>query len=83
VNMIPVPLSRVKEVIALNSRGEKPEKLVNSQAVAIAKETDYSPLETESLTRFETDARKKKKKKKRRKNNRNEAGQNQNLNQSD
>ena len=77
VNMVPVPLQRVKEIIALNAKGERPERLVNIKEVAALKDSDYRPLETESLTRFESESRKKKKKKKRRKGNRNEEGQNQ------
>lgn len=68
LNLVPVPLSRVKEIIQLNARGERPEKLIALETSRI-KEAEYTPLDSESLTRFETQSPKKKKKKKNNRNN--------------
>jgi cell fate regulator YaaT (PSP1 superfamily) len=67
VNLSPVPIDRVKEVIALNIKGVKPLKLVEQVQVEDSKvELGYeNASEDDSLTRF--DDKKKKPSKKRRK----------------
>lgn len=70
LNMVPVTLERAKEIIQMNRKGVKPEKLNIAQVNTTAPDSLYSPLESDSLTRFETETRKKKKKKKKKRNNR-------------
>ncbi len=77
-NVTAVSTDRVKEVIAMNSKGEKPEKL------ALPKEDDFKPLSytsdlasQSSLTRFDEQNARKKNKRRRKK----RPTQNQNNNQ--
>ncbi len=67
VNLVPVPVDRVKEIIGLNAKGTKPVKLVEAVHAEINPETHTynSFIDEDSLTRF--DDRKKKSSKKRRK----------------
>ena len=67
VNLTPVPIDRVKEIIAQNNKGVKPIKLVEQVPVADQKvEYGYgSVIEQDSLTRF--DEKKRNPSKKRRK----------------
>jgi cell fate regulator YaaT (PSP1 superfamily) len=62
-NFIAVPLQRVKLIIEMNKRGEKPENLLNAKDIPVkVAEPDYeNVVGQDSLTRFD---RKKKKKKK-------------------
>jgi cell fate regulator YaaT (PSP1 superfamily) len=69
VNLIPVPLSRVQEIVRLNTQGTKPEKLTNVKGNPESNGNEYKPLEAGSLDRFESQSRSKKKKKKRKKSN--------------
>lgn len=65
---IPVPVKRVKEVIEMNKRGEKPEEigaLVTKKEVEAANAPDFeNVVGQDSLTRFDQSKRNKKKKKK-------------------
>ncbi len=66
---IPVPVKRVKEVIELNKRGEKPDELggIRPKHEEKKKEPDFeNVVGQDSLTRFDSAKRGKKKKKKRR-----------------
>ncbi len=68
VNMITLPISRVKEILRMNAAGKKPEKLDSEEAL---KQNKVEPgfvnaIGEDSITRF--DNAKKKKKKKRKKN---------------
>jgi len=67
VNMTPVPLGRVKEIIEMNKKGIRADKLVDESQVAPAERAvlDYhGVIEEESLTRFDDRSQHKKKKKK-------------------
>ena len=65
---IPVPVKRVKEVIEMNKRGEKPEEigaLVTQKEIEKAEAPDFeNVVGQDSLTRFDQSKRNKKKKKK-------------------
>jgi cell fate regulator YaaT (PSP1 superfamily) len=65
-NFIAVPVGRVKEIIALNKAGEKPEALLGKKdIVEIEKDPDYeNVVGQDSLTRFDASKKNKKKKKK-------------------
>jgi cell fate regulator YaaT (PSP1 superfamily) len=67
-NFIPVPIERVKHIIALNKAGEKPDALINlKDQVVEAKQPDYeNVVGQDSLTRFDQAKRSKNKKKKKR-----------------
>lgn len=75
VNLTSVPVDRVKVVIELNRRGEKPLRLVeHASPVRSAEEISYSStIEEESVTRFD-DKKKQKKRKKNRRRRDNETG---------
>jgi Uncharacterized homolog of PSP1 len=83
-NLIAVPVERVKEIQALNKRGEKAKNLTEaSGAPAPKKDLDYhSPVGADSINRFEEPRDRHKKRKKHRggQGNRNNQGQNQNSN---
>jgi len=66
-NFIPVPVARVKEVIAMNKNGQKPEILVAvSEQKAVEKQPDFeNVVGQDSLTRFDNKNKNKKRKKKR------------------
>jgi cell fate regulator YaaT (PSP1 superfamily) len=66
VNLTPVPVERVKEIIGLNHKGEKPLKLLEPiDHLTIEKELSYSNvIEEESATRFEEKKRTQKKRNK-------------------
>lgn len=69
LNITPVPVDRVKEILELNKKNQKPDKLVEKEInpVSKTKNLDYTNVVgQESLTRFD-DINKKKKRKKRRK----------------
>ena len=53
VNMIPVPVSRVKEIIALNKKGIKPDKLLVTQQSYEPTPISEDLLKNNSLTRFD------------------------------
>ncbi len=61
-NMIAVPLSRAKEIIEMNSQGQKPKHLVTSENASIPEISEYKPTETDSITRFDKATKKKGKK---------------------
>lgn len=65
---LPVPARRVKEIIEMNKRGEKPEELGVLKTQKEIEEVDEPDFENvvgqDSLTRFDQSKRKKKKKKK-------------------
>jgi cell fate regulator YaaT (PSP1 superfamily) len=64
-NFIAVPLERVKEIIELNKRGEKPESLLTvTQQAPRKREPDFeNVVGQDSLTRFDNTRRNKQKKK--------------------
>lgn len=64
-NFIAVPVRRVKEIIALNKAGEKPEALLGEEDIEpVEKQPDYeNVVGQDSLTRFDNSRKKKKKKK--------------------
>jgi cell fate regulator YaaT (PSP1 superfamily) len=64
-NFIALPVHRVKEIIALNKEGKKPEALLSEkEKVRVEKMPDYeNVVGQDSLTRFDNQRRKKKKKK--------------------
>ena len=66
---IPIGINRVKEIMALNQSGQKPEDIVEKQIDAVKeKKPDYeNVVGQDSLTRFDA-AKSKKKKKKKKKN---------------
>lgn len=82
-NLIAVPVERVKEILALNKRGEKAKNLADaSDAPAPKKDLDYhSPVGADSINRFEEPRHKKKKKHRGGHGNRNNQGQAQGQNQ--
>ncbi len=55
LNQIPVSIQRVKEIIRMNQRNRKPDKLVGEKAAApVSEEKGYKDvIEQESLTRFD------------------------------
>ena len=65
-NFIALPISRVKEIIALNKSGEKPEELSNApKELPKKKEPDYeNVVGQDSLTRFDSSKKGKKRRKK-------------------
>lgn len=68
VNLTPVPIDRVKEIIALNKSGKKVDVLVDESTIAPEKELDYdNVVGQESLTRFDEQKSSRKKKKRRHK----------------
>lgn len=64
-NFIGVPVARVKQIIELNKKGEKPEALLTEKEKApVVKTPDYeNVVGQDSLTRFDQKKKKKKKKK--------------------
>lgn len=67
-NFIAVPIERVKEIIELNKKGEKPEDLVTRGNFIIEKTPDYeNVVGQDSLTRFDNKKKKRKNKNKKRK----------------
>jgi len=64
-NFIGVPVARVKQIIELNKKGEKPEALLSEKEKApVVKTPDYeNVVGQDSLTRFDQKKKKKKKKK--------------------
>lgn len=66
-NFIPVPVARVKEVIAMNKSGQKPELLVAvAEQRTVEKQPDFeNVVGQDSLTRFDNKNKNKKRKKKR------------------
>jgi cell fate regulator YaaT (PSP1 superfamily) len=65
-NFIAVPVNRVKEIIAMNKAGEKPEALLSKkEIIEVEKDPDYeNVVGQDSLTRFDASKKNKKKKKK-------------------
>ncbi len=54
VNIVAVDADHVREVLALNEKGQKPEKLGSSELVAVTEETGYNNVvELDELTRFD------------------------------
>ena len=53
INMVEVPVDRVKEILALNRKGVKPDKLLIAVAEPISASTQVDLLEDNSLTRFD------------------------------
>jgi cell fate regulator YaaT (PSP1 superfamily) len=64
-NFIALPVQRVKEIIALNKEGNKPDALLSEkEKIRVEKTPDYeNVVGQDSLTRFDNQRRKKKKKK--------------------
>lgn len=64
-NFIALPVQRVKEIIALNKEGNKPDALLSEkEKIRVEKAPDYeNVVGQDSLTRFDNQRRKKKKKK--------------------
>ena len=72
VNFIPVPLDRVKEIIALNKKGEKVDELIDPASAVEDKALDFHNVVGEdSLTRFDDQKKRKKKRPNKYKRNRN------------
>ena len=69
VNLTPVPVERVKEIMALNKSGKKVDELIDATSIVVQeKELDYhNVIGQESLTRFDEQKGPKKKKKRRNK----------------
>jgi hypothetical protein len=82
-NLVPVSVERVKEILELNKKGEKPKILTNSsEEVVEHKELDYNnPVGGDSVTRFEDQRKDQRKKKKKHWNHSQNHNQGQNLNQ--
>ena len=54
INIVAVDADHVREVLALNEKGQKPEKLGSSELVAVTEETGYNNVvELDELTRFD------------------------------
>jgi len=63
VNFIPIPVERVREIIALNKKGKKVDNLVDSDHLITEKSLDYTnEVGQDSLTRFDEKKNKRKKK---------------------
>ncbi len=76
VNFIPVPVERVKEIMALNKKGIKVDELIDKSVDVVDGKLDYhNVVGQESLTRF--DDKKNKKRKKRPNKNRKNTGRNE------
>jgi len=68
-NLVPVPVERVREIIAMNKKGQAPERLVDIIEMDPGKAMDFNDvIGQDSLTRFEDRKKSKKKRKKRRRN---------------
>lgn len=68
INTMPVPVDRVKEILEMNKKGQKPDFLVKDTSAIVAKEPSFdNVVGQESLTRFDGKSRRKKKSKKKRK----------------
>ncbi len=82
-NLIPVSVERVKEILELNKKGEKPKNLTNSSEEAVEhKELGYlNPVGSDSVTRFEDQRKDRQKRKKKHRNHAQNQNQGQNLNQ--
>jgi hypothetical protein len=80
-NLTPIHVDRVREILTLNAKGEKPEKI--KEQIIDEKVEFSSVVGQESLTRFDNKNKRKKKKNKYRKNRNknNQTGNNQNKNQ--
>ena len=54
INIVAVDADHVREVLALNEKGQKPEKLGSSELVAVTEEVGYNNVvELDELTRFD------------------------------
>ena len=64
-NFLAVPVSRVKEIVAMNTNGQKPDALLSAKEVVVVEKTpDYeNVVGQDSLTRFDKSRSKKKKRK--------------------
>jgi len=68
INTMPVPVDRVKEILELNKKGQKPDFLVKDTSAIVAREPSFdNVVGQESLTRFDGKSRRKKKSKRKRK----------------
>ncbi|MDX2444770.1 MAG: regulatory iron-sulfur-containing complex subunit RicT [Bacteroidales bacterium] len=68
INTMPVPVDRVKEILEMNKKGQKPDYLVKDTSAIVAKEHSFdNVVGQESLTRFDGKSRRKKKSKRKRK----------------
>lgn len=71
VNLTPVPVERVKEIMALNKKNQRVDKLLEIDNTPVVQSFDYrNALDQEDLTRFDAKNKKKKRKKKRPRDNR-------------
>ncbi|MFH2142296.1 MAG: regulatory iron-sulfur-containing complex subunit RicT [Bacteroidota bacterium] len=68
VNLTPVPVERVKEILALNRKNQKVEKLLELGDDYIATPDYQSPVGEDSISRFDDKMKRSKRKKKRKKN---------------
>lgn len=66
-NLVPVPVERVREIIALNRKGRKAESLIEFPAHSAERVDFQDDVGKDSLTRFDKKSKKKKKKKRRKK----------------
>jgi len=63
-DFVAVPIQRVKEIIALNKRGEKPEDLIDYQGLPEKKVVDFTKVDAQDdLNRFDNAFKKKRKNK--------------------
>jgi len=58
INVIPVPVERVREIQALNRKGLKPDQLLVKNDSSVGTPVSHDLLQNNSLTRFDTDNRK-------------------------
>ncbi len=66
LNLTPVPVERVHDIIEMNKNGKYPERLINMEDISIVKKNDFNDvIGQDSLTRFEKKKFKKKKKRRR------------------
>ncbi len=68
INLVPVTLERVNEIIDMNREGKKPNKLTGEKVIATRVTGEQENFEEDSLTRFD-EKKKPAKKKKKKKNN--------------
>ena len=66
LNLTPVPVERVHDIIEMNKNGKYPERLINIEDISITEKNDFNDvIGQDSLTRFEKKKFKKKKKRRR------------------
>ena len=66
LNLTPVPVERVHEIIEMNKKGKNPDRLIDIEDVPVSSKNDFNDvIGQDSLTRFENKKFKKKKKRRR------------------